>query len=320
MRETGVDVAAGNGALYEDELLAQNDAGDVSLPEGSTKRAARRQGENNCFWIEGFGDFARQNATNQLPQINYNSEGAFLGYDCFGFENGLVGVGAGYIRSNIHFLHSQGQGHINSYVIGPYGTSYIDKAYIELGLFGTVNQIQNKRHIVFTGYNAHAFNSHRAFQLTPHVGVGYDFVVDWAILEPFATVDWVVNWDRGYQERGASLLNMRVKKKTTSMLRSEVGLQAYQNLVRSWGICVLREVAAYVNKKPFANHEFKAAILGVGSSFTFESFTQTQNLLTLGFEMLFKGNNGFFASFEYDGEFFAGFMSNQGQVKLGKYF
>ncbi|HSX38165.1 MAG TPA: hypothetical protein VLE95_04970, partial [Chlamydiales bacterium] len=61
-------------------------------------------------------------------------------------------------------------------------------------------------------------------------------------------------------------------------------------------------------------------IVNQGGSFAFESFTQRQNLLAVGFEAMAKGDTGFFVSIEYNGEFFSGYLSNQAQVQIGKYF
>ncbi|HSX37561.1 MAG TPA: autotransporter outer membrane beta-barrel domain-containing protein, partial [Chlamydiales bacterium] len=141
------------------------------------------------------------------------------------------------------------------------------------------------------------------------------------VFEPFAAFDCIVNWERKYQERGQSeLFAMKVGAKASYFLRSEVGLRAYQQFHYPKGFCVLREFASYVNKTPFKTTGFTAAIVNQGGSFAFESFTQRQNLLAVGFEAMAKGDTGFFASIEYNGEFFSGYLSNQAQVQIGKYF
>lgn len=305
--------------LVKDDTMQTNPSKGEYVPGGSLEKLAAHQ-DKNCVWIYGFGDIASQEGQNQLPNISFNSEGFFLGYDFFGFEYGVVGAMAGYARSNIFFAQDLGDGHTNTYIVGPYGTGYFYNAYIELGAFLGLNQLQNKRNIAFTGVHSSATSSHFSYQLTPHFEIGYDHSFDWSVLEPFLTLDCVANWENGYTEYGAGLLDMKVASHTSSMLRTELGFRTYQNLERAWGLCIFRESMGYINKTPFSNTGFSGALLGQSGTFNFETFTQSQNLLNVGFHMLFKGNNGLFGSFEYEGEFFSGYVSNQVEGRFGYYF
>jgi uncharacterized protein with beta-barrel porin domain len=141
------------------------------------------------------------------------------------------------------------------------------------------------------------------------------------VLEPFAAFDYVADWEQGYTESGAGIVSTQVHRRTIGMLRSEAGLRLYQVYNPCWGVCVLKETAAYVNKTPFGTKNFTASFVPTSSDiYTFETFVDSQNLLNVGFELLLKGNNGLFASFTYEGEFFSGYVSNEGAVTFGVYF
>lgn len=133
-------------------------------------------------------------------------------------------------------------------------------------------------------------------------------------------IDWVIQWDSSYQERNAGIINMAVQSQCSLFMRTELGMRTYQILNPSWGLCVFKEVLSYVNKAPFNTTDYQAAIVGIGSSFTFESVTQMQNLIRIGVQALIKAKNGIFGSLEYNGEYLSGCISNQGQATCGYFF
>ncbi len=309
--------------FQNDELLAVNsDRSNSALPRGQTKKAAGSPQKSNCFWVQGLGDWASQDSRNQLPEVDFQSYGAFVGYDYFGSQNGMVGIAAGYARTHLDFEENRGFGHINSYILGPYGSAYVGNGYFETGLFGMINQNQNTRHISYPGFLADAESSHNSYELALHLGAGYDITFSSVphVLEPFVVFDYVIDCEKGYAESGAGIVSSQLHKRTISMLRSEGGFRFYQVYNQNWGVCVLKELIGYVNKTPFNTTSFTASFIGTPNVYSFESFTESQNLLNVGFEMLLKGNNGLFSSFTYDGEFFSGYLSNELEVAFGVYF
>ncbi|HSX11809.1 MAG TPA: autotransporter domain-containing protein [Chlamydiales bacterium] len=320
--------------LIADDNLSEEASDDFSedtsdhaperLPEGNIRRIAQSQEENYCIWIDGFGSFSWQDAHRQLPGFAFQSEGFFLGCDYLALQNGFVGMASGYLRTSLHFKEELGTAGINSYFLGWYRSIQFLDAYVDFGLLGTLNQNQNKRHVAFPGFLETYYSSHMSYQFTPHLEFGVDCQDDrfnWNVFEPFAAFDWVVNWERKYKERGQSKkFAMKVNAKTSYLLQSKVGLKAYQQLNRSWGYCIFKEIASYVNRTPFKTKGLTAAIVNQGGSFAFDSFTQRQNLLAIEFEAMIKGNNDYFGIVEYDGEFFSGYLSSQAQVQIGKYF
>lgn len=312
----------------EPQLIAENEPSDslmedeeqeMDRPYGSEKRAAK-QTETSSFWVDGFSDLSSQNGVKQMPDTSFVTGGLFVGYEYYGFENGMVGIAAGNARTNFSFKHHAGRGVVSSYVLGPYGTAYFDDAYIELGLFGTISPQNNKRNISFPGFSESAFSNNMTYQFTPHFSIGYDYEVYGCIFEPFVRMDCVVNCSREIQEKGAYPINMKVLPFTNEALRTEIGANLYQDLIEDWGMAIFRETLAYVNKAYFGYSNLSAAIVGAGGSFIFTGFNQTQNLLNIGFEALFKANNGVFGSLEYEGEFLDGYMSNALQGTVGFYF
>jgi len=303
-------------SLEEAGLMAGN-----ALPRGSTKKAAAGQ-DKHVVWVSGLGDFTHQNRQQQNPTFHATSEGGLLGYETYQFSNVLLGTAVGFAHSDVDMQHDAGRHLINYYIAGLYATTYLSDAYLEFCLWGTYHHCKTSRHIVYPGFDATAHSSHNAWQLTPSLSVGYDLTFDWGILEPFASLDAVINVESGFSEKKAAPYNVAQASKTSEFLRFETGLHAYHSWVRTWGSCILRETLSYVLRKPYHVGTVTATIIGAPGSVTVYSFTQTQNIVSPGLEIFFKSHRGGFASLTYSGEFGfgSGYRSNEIIGKVGVYF
>lgn len=285
------------------------------IPAGSLVEEVRTD-EKNELWASGFADFAHQDEQNQIPSLFFRVAGVVLGYNRF-FDTGWVGAAASYANISISQNNNMGSGNINNFTFTPYGTIYFDHAYLELSMTGAYNPTKQKRHIAFTGFNQTAKSSFQSWQLTPHMGFGYDYAWSSFVLEPFIGFDLVTTWQPGFQEKGSPTFNMRQKKQTSFFLQSEIGLRFYQQWEGSWGVCTLRETGAYVNQEPFGVGAVNAGLVGNNTTFTSSSFNQNQNLFFFGFSGIVKATNGFFASFALDGDVGSSYISFQPQIDFG---
>lgn len=67
-----------------------------------------------------------------------------------------------------------------------------------------------------------------AWQLLPHLEIGYDAKFSWGNIVPFTSADLAISWQRGYQEKGASPFNATSKAKSNSIVSSEAGLKFFE--------------------------------------------------------------------------------------------
>ncbi len=300
-------------------LFAANE--ENNLPRGSVTQAAAGKSEY-AIWASGLGDFTHQNEEKQNPAFHATSGGGLLGMETVRFSTVLLGAAVGYVHSNIDMHQQAGNSDIDYYVAGMYETTYIHNGYIELSLWGGYNQFNNKRQIIYPGFDKTARSSHHGWQITPSISAGYDFSCKWAVLEPFASLDVVVNFEQKFAEKKASPFNMEYSRNTSELLRFEAGVNVYGIWERNWGSCIVRETLSYVLRKPYHVGTVNAAIVGAPGSFTVYSFTDQQNILSPGIEIFFKHKKGAFFSVTYDGEFGfgSGYMSNELIGKVGVYF
>ncbi len=277
--------------------------------------------EKYSFWFDGFGEYNHLKSLDQNPSFNAYSGAALLGFDFYGWEQNLFGLGAGYAYTHLIENHNQGSEKINYYIGNLYDTVLFSKGYLEFGVWGVYNQIHNYRHISFPGFDATASATIPSWQLVPHFGCGYHNSRKWPC-ELFAQFDCAINWQKSFREHGAGFFDMDQRSQTSELLRSEGGFRFYQSEETCWGAWMIMEKLSYVNLKSFGTGKVTAAIVGASSFFTLETFQGMQNLGSAGLEFLwrFGKRKPFTVSFVYDGEWGSKYMSHEGMLKLNKDF
>jgi hypothetical protein len=299
-------------------------------PAGKAQTAASGCA-NYGFWASGFGEFISQDDQHKNPEIHDTAAGAVLGFNYYGTQNGIFCASAAYIHNDINEDHQAGSGDSNGFSLGIYGTGYIGNGYIEGGFMFGWSQFSMQRHIVVTGpapFNETASSSFGNWQYMPHIGGGYDWMMKWGIVEPFASFDWAGSSQESYTEMGARPLNMHVKAQTPSILRSQVGVNVYETWDRPCSVCIFEQTVSYVNKIPFNTNVNAAIVLaptaipgGVPGSFGVWSYDQVLNLAGIGAEIFYKHKrSGFFVSATYQGEFGMSYISNDIVGTLGVFF
>ncbi len=174
-------------------------------------------------------------------------------------------------------------------------------------IWGNYMGVDQKRTISFPGFKETAKSSYHAQQLDLHFGTGYDFNINTVTIEPFGLLDWVIEWDPSYSEKGAAPFNMKVSSRTSWMLRFETGLNGYKTNTYNWGIFIAQVKLSYVYKKPHHVGLLNAAIVNAPGSFGVEAFTAEQSLISPGVELYWQTNWNGFASMSYNGEFGSGY-------------
>lgn len=269
------------------------------------------------LWSTVFGQFSHQNSQDQTPAFDFNSGGFFMAYDYGNTDQGCIGALAGYAHSSIHEHQSMGNSRLDAGYLSIYGMRYFSDFFIDAAIWGDYMSVHQKRIISFQGFRKTAKSSYYAEQLDFHVGMGYDFNIHTITIEPFGLLDWIVEWDPSYSEKGAAPYNMKVSSKTSSMLRLETGLNGYKTTTYTWGIFIAQAKLSYIYKNPHNVGHIKAAIVNAPASFVAEAFTANQSLFSPAIELFWQTNWNGYASISYDGEFGSGYTSNQFYGKIG---
>ena len=296
-------------------------------PRGNVSNVARGD-QQYALWTEGLGEWISQQPGRGNPGYASHTGGGLVGFDYYGEENGLMGAGLCYAKSRVYQNYQAGENTVDYYAGTLYGTVYLGDGYIEFGLAGAYNDFSNERRVQYTqglgGYfDETAKSAYWGAQLVPHLGGGADWNFDWGTLEPFGTLDCAVLYHPAFSETGAEPLSMHQTSSWSELLRTELGLHAYELWTTSIGDFVLRETLSYVNKQPFHVGRINANIVGYPPGFTVDSFYNNQNFVSPSFQFLYRGPKGTFFSASYMGEFQWGlgaYKSNSLLVQLGAYF
>ena len=295
-------------------------------PYGSAQILAHRK-DSSAIWVQGLAQRLSQREQDEVPGYHAWTGGALIGSDYYGLD-GLLGAAVCYAKSSVHQNQNVGKNSIDYFAVSVYGTAYLGDGYFEFGIAGSANRFQNERSIFFPQFEDVPFSetakSHYwGGQVLPHIAIGYDFNFSIATLEPFISVDCALLYQRSFSEEGASPLNMHQESSFSQLVRSEAGFHLYEVWSTSFGDFVLRESISYVNKAPFNVGKIQANIVGYPGSFSVDSFTETENLVSPALQILYRGTSGAFGSLSYIGEFQLGsswYVSNAVLAKVGCYF
>ena len=295
-------------------------------PAGNVKTAAVGA-RNYGFWGAGFGDFFTQEGHNSNPHITDTAAGLVIGFDYYGYQNGIFNITAGYTHNDITEGNDAGGGSSNGGSLSLYGTGYLGDGYLEGGVLGGYNKFDMSRHIVIGGsmpFDGTATSSFNDWVLMPHLGGGYDLMFSWGALEPFVSLDWVVNFQEAYQEKGAFPLNNEIESKNPSVLRSQIGLNVYETWDNATSALLFQQSVSYINKAFFNTNMVSQIVVPstvTPGSFTVLTYNKTLNLAGVSAELFYKHKrSGFFASGAYSGEFGTSYISNSITGTLGVFF
>ncbi len=283
-----------------------------------------KSNQRNKFsvWASGFGEYSHQSAKQQNPSFHYISGAALTGIDYFLDRNATLGGALGYAHTHFKSRENESHGNVNYYFASLYGNFMTGKFYFAPAIWGLFDQIHNIRNISFKGFsktaNAHIF----AWQLLPHLEVGYDFAMNWGTIAPFTSADWAISWQRGYQEWGAAPFNAKQKANNSSMVRSETGLRFSENWEKDWGAFLLKEKLSYVFEKPYGTGVVTSSFAGTPGSFTVTAVNQNLNLGAFGLNFLAAMGKQKPVTLDlgYEGEFGVNYWSNQLMLTIKKDF
>jgi len=279
--------------------------------------------DSPCYaWLSGFGGFGHQKASHQNPSFNYNAGGALLGVDCLWSRDSLFGAAFGYSRSNYNDANHAGSGGISAFFLSAYANFFIDSFYISPALWVISDNTEAKRNISLPGFSATADAAIGAWQLLPHLELGYDIQTRPLDIVPFTALDWPFVWQSSYTEQNAAPFNASQPSKNSSLVRSETGVKLCERWEQDWGAFLLKEKLSYVYEKPFGSGNLAFSFAGLPSDFTVLAIDQPLNFGAIGLDFLFLiGKEPFMSiDLDYEGEFSADYWFNEWILTIGQKF
>ncbi len=254
---------------YNDEKIPPSSRQDYLAFNLTTKSMPKRKMQTpkkNSIWLEPFGNFVHLKEQGSTPSYTNKVGGVLLGYDREN-SNYIVGATLGYAFNYIQYSKSLGHGKIQEEMTSVYGSYYTDNFWIASAIWGGLYQFNNTRHtlsqITSKGHT-------HGWILAPNLEIASPWKMGQSnnyYVEPFASLDWINNWQSSFTETGASGLNLKMPSIYDSFLQSEFGLRFYERFVCGSGDFCLEEKLSYVNQAPFDFNSATASFVSSSSSF-----------------------------------------------------
>ncbi len=313
------------------DLPSQDLMADAADKTNSTTQPPSLCKQEGYFtgWLAPFGEYAHEKPQPKVPAFSFDVGGVTFGVDYNCVNDGVIGFGGSYVYTHVDEDSDAGHANVNQGFLGLYSNLCADKWYFDLAVWGGYYHTNNTRNNPFvTDSIVTTLSTTHGWQAAPHFEVGYDGYfakacnVKWFGLEPFLLADWVANWEHAFSEHGEPGLNLHVRGKFCSLLRTETGLRFHEIVKFNWGDLVFQEKGSYAYQKMFHTGTLTSSLIGLPGTFSFTTLTGAQNLGVIEFSVFLKPSSRSvpYFDFRYQGEFGSKYQSHQGIVEIGKDF
>lgn len=242
------------------------------------------------FWLEPFGNSLTVKSHGEEVGFQANSGGVALGWDVQ-MENLVFGIGGAWNQNHLDWHRSQGHGTSNGYYGGLYMDCIKRQLYFGASILAGVDFYDTNRHIDFLTTNEHAKADFNALNVMGQIALAYLFGSPSAYFYPYANIDYLYLNTRRFTESGASGLDLTVHHRTSSTLRSELGLALQvQDSNMDETLCLSPKIAiGWVNMTPLQRPDFHSTFAGADIVFATYGWNETWNLLALDFGLKLAG-------------------------------
>ncbi|HEX2583107.1 MAG TPA: autotransporter outer membrane beta-barrel domain-containing protein, partial [Chlamydiales bacterium] len=174
------------------------------------------------FQIIPFYDFIYQKNQGSIPDFNNNIAGALTTFDAK-IDPFIIGGGVAYTYNHAHLTGGLGHININQEVGTVYSSWQNERFFIGSSLWGGFYQLKGVRE---TAGQLTSHYSTQGYTLTPHVELkAFSLSKEsWLAINPFIMGDWIVLWQKSYNEKGIQQTSIETPSEQVSLLRTEVGL------------------------------------------------------------------------------------------------
>lgn len=268
------------------------------------------------LWARGLGEFGGQAGYGERTGFGYRTGGLVAGLDWQPHRNFLVGLGAGYLRTNLDWQNSGGNADQNNVKLGIYGSYFTPRYFIDAALTGGIAWGPANRSIIFEGVNRNALSEQTGRDLAAMVRGGYNFNFKGWMLTPTAELAYIYLNQDPFQEKGAGDVNLRVGAVGAQVLRTQLGARLARTFTTAGGAKIIKEVnIGWAHEFPLDGRGITSNLTALPGSFTVPGAGNDTDSLLVGAAVTAQLANKVSAYGRYDAELRRDFYAHM--VNLG---
>ncbi len=265
-------------------------------------------------WGQVFGSWTNTDGNGNAGGLDQSTGGFITGFDAAVSDNALVGIMAGYSRTNFDVDNRASSGDSDNYHLGVYSGGRWGDVALRSGLAYTWHSINTSRSVAFPGFSDQLKADYDAGTFQAFGEVGYRIDLPSVALEPFANLAYVSLHTDGFTERGAAAA-LSSKSNTTDTTFTTLGLRASSPLALGATDAKVRGMLgwqhAFGDTTPFSTMAF-----GTGSAFSVAGtpIAEDAAIIEAGIDFALTGNASL--GITYTGQFGSGTTQNAVDAKL----
>ncbi len=275
--------------------------------------------QSHHLWISPFGNFTDVSHLQHLRGFDTQSGGFVLGYDHCMPKNFLLGFGAGYVFTHLDWDHSAGDANIQKAFGAVYGGFNWKHVVLDASITAGTNIYDVTRKIDFASIHRKAKNTHGSFFVTPHVGLSTYTWYKKFLFEAFGSLDFFYLFQPTYNEHGAKSISLKVKRKTSQMLRPEIGVTFARDVTLKQGCLRPFVGVSWIEKIVLSNSKYQSQFKEYASEnckLVVKSFDKSKNFVSPQIGCLYT-LSAITLTALYKGEFSNDYTVNQFSVEFG---
>ncbi len=265
-------------------------------------------------WGQVFGSWTNTDGNGNAGALDQSTGGFVTGFDAAVSDNALIGIMAGYSRTNFDVDSRASSGDSDNYHLGVYGGGRWGDVALRSGLAYTWHSINTARSVAFPGFTDQLKADYDAGTFQAFGEVGYRIDLPSVALEPFANLAYVSLHTDGFTERGAAAA-LSSRSNTTDTTFTTLGLRASAPLSLGATDAKVRGMLgwqhAFGDTTPFSTMAF-----GTGSAFSVAGtpIAEDAAIIEAGIDFALTGNASL--GITYTGQFGSGTTQNAVDAKL----
>jgi len=208
-----------------------SDAGNALL----TLNAMRDENESTTwgFWFRGYGNLGETKGDDRSAKYGYNTGGLTAGFDRKISESLLVGLSAGYSRTQIDLKQLAENATVASYQGSLYAAFLARPWYVNGILAYGYNRNATSRNIAFGGITRTAVADYPGHTLAAYGEAGYRMMFKTVSVIPMAAFQASMLSRDGFTESDAGAFNLTVDKERTASYLSALGIKTRKDFTVS---------------------------------------------------------------------------------------